>query len=65
VDFVGELNNGTLSTTLSRGGSTHSGWQLMGNPYPSPISWTNLLILNPQIDGAVWRRIPTGQYAGI
>jgi hypothetical protein len=65
VDFVGELNNGALSSTLTRGSSPNSGWQLMGNPYPAPISWTNVVGLNPQIDGAVWRRIPMGQYAGI
>ncbi|SFE89864.1 beta-propeller fold lactonase family protein [Thermoflexibacter ruber] len=64
VDFIGELNNGEIKAKLSRGLSPHSGWQLAGNPYPAPISWTSVVIKNPQIDGAVLRRVPTGQYAG-
>jgi hypothetical protein len=65
IDYVGTLNNGTVAPiTLTRGASTNSGWHLMGNPYPAPISWTNVVGLNAQIDGAVLRRIPTGQYAG-
>jgi hypothetical protein len=64
IDFTGLLNNGNLNTTLSRGTSTQAGWNLMGNPYPAPISWTAVVGLNPNIEGQVLRRIPTGQYAG-
>jgi glucose/arabinose dehydrogenase len=65
VDFSGELNNGSLSMPLTRGSSTNfSGWHLLGNPYPAPISWANVVAQNPQLEATVWRRIPTGQYAG-
>jgi hypothetical protein len=67
VDFYGNLNNGNLANiNLTKGTSTHSGWHLMGNPYPAPISWTSLKALNPdtEIENSFLRRIPTGQYAG-
>lgn len=72
LDFTGNLNNGDLGTSttslkLSMGGSVgNAGWHLMGNPYPSPISWAALKALNPntEIQAEGLRRIPTGQYAG-
>ncbi len=72
LDFTGNLNNGDLGTgatplKLSMGGSVaNAGWHLLGNPYPAPISWAALKVLNPntQIQAEGLRRIPTGQYAG-
>ncbi|QNH63679.1 DUF4394 domain-containing protein [Hymenobacter sediminicola] len=63
VDFVGTLNNGTVTASgLSRGTQTESGWQLLGNPYPSPIDWD--LVGRTNVDAAVYVYRSTGTYAG-
>lgn len=66
VDFVGVLNNGDIARTgLTRGGQTESGWQLLGNPYPSPISWTTTYNNGAVgLDNAVYVVKSTAQYAG-
>lgn len=70
VDMTGTLNNGDLpNIPLAKGTPTQADWHLLGNPYPSPISWTEVAKLNPtsptdEIDFTVLRRIPTGQYEG-
>jgi hypothetical protein len=39
-DVTGVVNNGNLSTTLFNHNNTYSqGFNLIGNPYPSPIDW--------------------------
>ncbi|OGX82240.1 hypothetical protein BEN47_18605 [Hymenobacter lapidarius] len=63
VDFVGTLNNGDYSaSSLSRGTQSESGYQLLGNPYPSPIDWD--LVNRTNVDAAVYVYRSTGQYAG-
>ncbi len=66
VDFVGVLNNGDVARPgLSRGSQTESGWQLLGNPYPSPISWTATYANGATgLNNAVYVVKSTGQYAG-
>ena len=66
VNFVGTLNNGDVARTgLTRGGQTESGWQLLGNPYPSPISWTTTYKDGATgLFNAVYVVKSTGQYAG-
>ncbi|MFD1469533.1 DUF4394 domain-containing protein [Hymenobacter caeli] len=66
VDFVGVLNNGNVARTgLSRGTQASSGWQLLGNPYPSPISWTATYANGATgLDNAVYVFKSSGQYAG-
>ncbi len=44
VDLNGTLNNGPVSVSLSRGPVAESGWHLLGNPYPSPITWSNITL---------------------
>ncbi len=40
VDITGVVNNGNLSITLYNHDSTYTkGFNLVGNPYPSPINW--------------------------
>ncbi len=39
-DVTGVVNNGDLSTTLFNHNNTYSeGFNLVGNPYPSPVDW--------------------------
>ncbi|MEJ7661744.1 MAG: hypothetical protein WKG07_20270 [Hymenobacter sp.] len=41
VDLQGALTNGPVSRTgLLRGSQLQSGWQFLGNPYPSPIDFS-------------------------
>lgn len=59
IDFVGELNKGTISPALTYTNTEiaeNDGWNLLGNPYAAPIDWsqvnkTNLAafyyVLNP------------------
>lgn len=54
--FKGTLNNGTLTKPLSLLGSKYN---LVGNPYPSPISISTLMSVNTsQIEGTIymWRK---------
>ncbi len=40
VDVTGEVNNGSLSVTLYNHNNPYTlGFNLVGNPYPSPIDW--------------------------
>jgi len=40
VDVTGVVNNGSLSVTLYNNNNTYTkGFNLVGNPYPSPIDW--------------------------
>ena len=66
IDFVGTLNNGLISTgTLSRGPDPSAGWQLVGNPYPSPIDWSTITAgQRPGMDAAVYVFESAGQYGG-
>jgi hypothetical protein len=67
VNFYGYLNNGNISVPVTRGSAGESGWNLVGNPYPSPIDWTtvyNLTGNNTIVSPFIWRRIATGQYTG-
>ncbi|OON66925.1 DUF4394 domain-containing protein [Hymenobacter sp. CRA2] len=62
-DFVGTLNNGPITASgLTRGTQTESGWQLLGNPYPSPLDWD--LVGRSNVDAAVYVYRSTGPYAG-
>ncbi|MDO7886016.1 DUF4331 family protein [Hymenobacter cheonanensis] len=66
VDLMGTLNNGPQSIAgLARGTQTQSGWQLLGNPYPSPIDLSQTGgIASTNMDAAVYVYQSTGQYVG-
>ena len=43
LDFVGPINQGTISPQVTyspTGTPTNDGWNMIGNPYPSPIDWS-------------------------
>jgi hypothetical protein len=60
--FTGTLNNGTLTIPVTKtGASTYSGWNLVGNPYPSPLDWDAVVAANATIiEAAIYRRIARG-----
>jgi hypothetical protein len=64
VDFVGTLNNGTYSQTLTRQSqAADGGWQLVGNPYPAPLSSSQISAADrPNLDAAIYISQSTGQY---
>jgi hypothetical protein len=66
VAFTGTFNNGPQSSgSLSRGTDPDAGWQLLGNPYPSPLDWgTVSAAQRPGMEAAMYVFQSTGQYAG-
>ena len=64
VDFTGAPNAGTVvgQASYARGTGPQAGWHLLGNPYPSPISWTALP--KSGFDNAVYVFRSNGQYTG-
>ena len=65
VDFQGTLNTGTYSTgALARGAQTNAGWHLLGNPYPSAISFTQVYNASSGIESGVYVYKSNGQYTG-
>lgn len=46
IDLTGTLvkkNFGTIPLTVTGGASIQNGWNLIGNPYPSPVSFSSIL----------------------
>ncbi|MFD2718778.1 fibronectin type III domain-containing protein [Hymenobacter monticola] len=66
IDFVGSFNTGTQNSgTLARGTDARAGWQLLGNPYPSPLDWSTVApAQRPGMDAAVYLFQSSGQYSG-
>ena len=66
VNLVGTLNNGAVSrTNLTRGALAQSGWQLLGNPYPSPVDFSQTSgVTRTNVDDAIYVYQSTGQYVG-
>jgi hypothetical protein len=63
--FTGTLHNGPYTrSNLARGTGQQSGWHFLGNPYPSPISWTQAFAGATGLDNAVYVYQSSGQYAG-
>ncbi len=63
IDLKGELNNGDIKISLS---NTKNGYNLIGNPYPSPIDWEKVYNLPnnaSNVEPTIYIDIKTGQYA--
>jgi hypothetical protein len=60
VDLNGTLNNGVVTLPVS---NTATGYNLVGNPYPSPINWSLIYGLSSNITPTVSIDIKTGRYA--
>ncbi|GAA4468991.1 hypothetical protein GCM10023093_27760 [Nemorincola caseinilytica] len=69
VSLTGVVNNGPFSTTLYNRNRTYTkGFNLVGNPYPSPIDWNaSTGWTKTNIDNAVYyfNASDTNQYTGI
>jgi hypothetical protein len=59
---TGDQNSGPLARTNATG---DAGWQLLGNPYPSPLDWSTVAAAQrPGVLAALYVYQSTGQYAG-
>ena len=57
VDFNGATNSGNVSLTLSRTESGSSrGFNLVGNPYPSYLDWSQVAAANTNVLPTIWLR---------
>ena len=70
INFVGQLTTGDQTLNLTRSTSTSTnapdaGWQLVGNPYPSPLNY-NLVAPADRVglDAAIYMFVSTSQYIG-
>lgn len=67
TDITGEVNNGTQTygvtkTTTSKPGA--DGWNLVGNPYPSPVDWQSAGWTKTYVNNAIYYFNPSDQYTG-
>jgi len=69
TEFSGKPQNGMITVPINRGTHTSGpytssgdfqatneddNWNLIGNPYPSAISYTDFIAANPNIDGTIY-----------
>ena len=57
VDYVGEINQGSLDTSLSytnSGTPAYDGLHLLANPYPAPIAWEALFDSSSNVENSYW-----------
>lgn len=67
LDVAGTVVNGNQSTTITRttsGSPTSDGWNLLGNPYLSPINWNTIYSINTGISPTVYRFNNSNSYSG-
>ncbi|MCR5888483.1 T9SS type A sorting domain-containing protein [Hymenobacter sp. J193] len=68
LKFAGAVNNGPVGPlTLTRGDEEDSGWNLLGNPYPSSIDWyaaDQLGVIPGGMERSAYIYSPTSQYGG-
>jgi len=67
VDFNGTLNTGTFTQSLAsnRDANPDGGWQLVGNPYPAPLDYSQVAAADRlNLEGAGYVYSSTGQYTG-
>nr|HPI31455.1 T9SS type A sorting domain-containing protein [Bacteroidales bacterium] len=67
TDITGEVNNeaqtyGVTKTTTTKPGA--DGWNLVGNPYPSPVDWQSTGWNKAYINDAIYYFTPNSQYYG-
>ena len=65
LNFTGPLHNGPISRSLTAAATPalETGWNLVGNPYPSPLDWRTVS-LPAGVGSAIYVFQSTGPYAG-
>jgi len=62
--YTGTIASGDVAITISSTGGISNNFNLIPNPYPSPVSWDAIYKSNPTaVTGAMWWRIANHQYA--
>ncbi|MGB0522062.1 MAG: T9SS type A sorting domain-containing protein [Flammeovirgaceae bacterium] len=64
----GTLNTGNVAVSITNGGQTNSGWNLIGNPYPSPLDWNAIYDdadNTTDVDATVYLFDATAEYTGV
>ena len=56
INFSGTLNNGNIPVDLTRSNVTKAGFNLIGNPYPSHIVWTDEMATSANLLSSIWYR---------
>lgn len=64
LEITGTLNNGNINIPITTGNAASLGYNLVGNPYPSPILWSSVRALSSGVNDAIYQNIATGQYTG-
>lgn len=65
IDFKGSLNSGNINVPITKGTTNNSGWNLVGNPYPSSLDWEKVWDLNKtKVKPNILRSIAIDAYAG-
>ncbi len=67
VDITGEVTNGNVAVTLyNHNNNFTKGFNLVGNPYPSPVNWNDAGWTKTNIDNALYffRASTTDEYSG-
>lgn len=65
VELIGTVNNGDLTRQISNTNGTYTkGFNLVGNPYPSPINWDAPEWTKTNIDDGIYFFSATDQYKG-
>jgi len=55
VEMTGEVNNGPISIQVYNNNQFYTqGLNLIGNPYPSPVNWDLIKLLNTNVDDAIY-----------
>ncbi|WP_186435032.1 T9SS type A sorting domain-containing protein [Gillisia sp. Hel_I_86] len=66
IEITGIVTNGSQQINLSHNNGTYTkGFNLVGNPYPSPIDWASPGWTKDNIDDAIYYFSATDQYTGI
>jgi len=57
IIFAGDaLNTGILTVDLTRAGASKTGYNLVGNPYPSYLNWDNVSANSSNLESTMWYR---------
>jgi len=64
VNFTGTTNSGDITVQLTRNGTTQAGFNLVGNPYPSYLDWSQVAAANSNVLPTAWFRTKKTALAG-